>query len=73
MTLDGVDLRALSQEDLRRAIIMVTQEAYLFSGTVADNIALGKPDATIEEIRRRPRPWGRMPSSGHCPRATTPT
>ncbi|MGW9113928.1 ABC transporter ATP-binding protein [Microbacterium sp. NPDC055683] len=51
VTLDGVDLRDLDGRDLRRAIVMVTQEAYLFSGTVADNIALGKPDATIEEIR----------------------
>ncbi len=48
--LDGVDLRDLSPADLRRAIVMVTQEAYLFSGTVAENIALGKPDATIDEI-----------------------
>ena len=51
VTLDGVDLRALHPKDLRRAIVMVTQEAYLFSGTVADNIALGKPDATLEEIQ----------------------
>ncbi|BDI23794.1 ABC transporter ATP-binding protein [Herbiconiux sp. L3-i23] len=50
--LDGVDLRALAPADLRRAIVMVTQEAYLFSGSVADNIALGKPDATREEIVR---------------------
>ncbi len=48
--LDGVDLRRLHPKDLRRAIVMVTQEAYLFSGTVADNIALGKPDATRDEI-----------------------
>lgn len=51
VTLDGVDLRSLHPKDLRRAIVMVTQEAYLFSGTVADNIALGKPDATMDEIR----------------------
>ncbi|MDD7930565.1 ABC transporter ATP-binding protein [Microbacterium thalli] len=51
VTLDGVDLRRLDPRDLRRAIVMVTQEAYLFSGTVADNIALGKPDATMDEIR----------------------
>lgn len=51
VTLDGVDLRSLSSADLRRAIVMVTQEAYLFSGTVAENIALGKPDASIAEIR----------------------
>jgi ATP-binding cassette, subfamily B, bacterial len=39
--LDGVDLRQLSDDDLRKAVVMVTQEAYLFSGTVAENIALG--------------------------------
>ncbi|MFL0411153.1 ABC transporter ATP-binding protein [Microbacterium paludicola] len=50
VTLDGVDLRDLHPRDLRRAIVMVTQEAYLFSGTVADNIALGRPDATFDEI-----------------------
>ncbi len=48
--LDGVDLRDLHPKDLRRAIVMVTQEAYLFSGSVADNIALGKPDASFDEI-----------------------
>ncbi|GAA1962527.1 ABC transporter ATP-binding protein [Agromyces allii] len=50
LELDGVDLRSLHPKDLRRAIVMVTQEAYLFSGSVADNIALGKPDATFAEI-----------------------
>ena len=50
VALDGVDLRRLHPKDLRRAIVMVTQEAYLFSGSVGDNIALGKPEATIEEI-----------------------
>jgi len=49
--LDGIDLRDLSSHDLRRAVVMVTQEAYLFSGTVRDNIALGRPDAMDEEIR----------------------
>jgi ATP-binding cassette, subfamily B, bacterial len=49
--LDGVDLRELRPRDLRTAIVMVTQEAYLFSGSVAENIALGKPDATFDEIR----------------------
>ena len=48
--LDGVDLRSLTQRDLRRAVVMVTQEAFLFSGSVADNIALGKPEATRGEI-----------------------
>ncbi|HXD60444.1 MAG TPA: ABC transporter ATP-binding protein [Lacisediminihabitans sp.] len=50
VTLDGIDLRQLHPKDLRRAIVMVTQEAYLFSGTVSDNIALGKPEASREEI-----------------------
>jgi ATP-binding cassette subfamily B protein len=58
VTLDGVDLRELHPKDLRRAIVMVTQEAYLFSGTVADNIALGKPDATFEEIQTAARAVG---------------
>ncbi len=56
--LDGVDLRRLHPKDLRRAIVMVTQEAYLFSGTVAGNIALGKPDATREEIIRAAKSVG---------------
>lgn len=50
--LDGIDLRKLHPKDLRRAIVMVTQEAYLFSGSVAENIALGKPDASFDEIQR---------------------
>jgi ATP-binding cassette subfamily B protein len=58
VTLDGIDLRSLHPKDLRRAIVMVTQEAYLFSGTVADNIALGKPDATLDEIRAAARAVG---------------
>ncbi|QNO37889.1 ABC transporter ATP-binding protein [Protaetiibacter sp. SSC-01] len=56
--LDGVDLRELHPKDLRRAIVMVTQEAYLFSGTVADNIALGKPGASLDEIRAAARAVG---------------
>ena len=41
--LDGVDLRQLSEQSLRAGIIMITQENFLFSGTIADNIELGKP------------------------------
>jgi ATP-binding cassette subfamily B protein len=58
VSLDGVDLRKLHPKDLRRAIVMVTQEAYLFSGTVADNISLGKPDASREEIVRAAKAVG---------------
>ena len=50
VSLDGIDLRRLHPKDLRRAIVMVTQEAYLFSGSVGDNIALGKPEANRGEI-----------------------
>ena len=50
VSLDTIDLRRLHPKDLRRAIVMVTQEAYLFSGSVADNIALGNPDATRDQI-----------------------
>jgi ABC-type multidrug transport system fused ATPase/permease subunit len=48
--LDGVDVRRLTSGDLRRSVVMVTQENYLFSGTIADNIRFGRPEATIEEI-----------------------
>jgi len=52
VTIDGVDVRDLTDADLRRAVVMVTQESFLFSGTVADNIALGKPSATRAEIEQ---------------------
>jgi ATP-binding cassette subfamily B protein len=48
--LDGVDVRQLSDADLRRAVVMVTQESFLFAGSVADNIALGKPSASRAKI-----------------------
>ncbi|MET7287447.1 ABC transporter ATP-binding protein [Streptomyces sp. NPDC005573] len=48
--LDGVDLRELAVPELRRGVVMVTQESFLFSGTVADNIAIGRPEATRAEI-----------------------
>lgn len=56
--LDGVDVRDLSTPDLRRAVVMVTQEAYLFSGSVRENIALGRPDATQAEIEAAARAVG---------------
>ncbi|OSM44064.1 ABC transporter [Nesterenkonia sp. PF2B19] len=50
LTLDGVDLRKLSLEDHHRHVAMVTQEAFLFSGTITENIALGRPDAPQEDV-----------------------
>ena len=51
VTLDGVDLRELTQQELRRHVVMVTQESFMFDGTIADNIRFGGPDATDDEIR----------------------
>ena len=48
--LDGVDVSQISTEDFRRGVVMVTQESFLFSGSVADNIALGRPTATRADV-----------------------
>ncbi|MCC2593855.1 ABC transporter ATP-binding protein/permease [Tessaracoccus sp. OS52] len=48
--IDGTDLRDITDADLRKLIVTVTQDAYLFSGTVADNIAIGRPGASREDI-----------------------
>jgi ABC-type multidrug transport system fused ATPase/permease subunit len=58
ITLDGVDLRDLSEADLRRAVVMVTQENFMFNGSVADNIRFGRPDASMEEIADAARAIG---------------
>jgi ABC-type multidrug transport system fused ATPase/permease subunit len=49
--LDGADLRELDEPTLRSAVVMVTQENFLFSGTVADNIRFGRPGATDRQVR----------------------
>jgi ATP-binding cassette, subfamily B, bacterial len=51
VTLDGIDLRDIRQTELRRHVVMVTQENFMFSGTVADNIRFGRPDATDVQVR----------------------
>jgi ATP-binding cassette subfamily B protein len=56
--LDGVPLDRLADADLRRAVVMVTQESYLFSGSVADNIAFGRPGAGRREIEDAARAIG---------------
>ena len=50
ITLDGIDIRDLKFKDLRRAIGLVSQDVFLFHGTVAENIAYGSPDATEYEV-----------------------
>jgi ATP-binding cassette subfamily B protein len=56
--LDGVDLRQLASSDLRRSIVMVTQESFLFSGTIGENIAFGRPGASAEEVEAAARAVG---------------
>jgi ABC-type multidrug transport system fused ATPase/permease subunit len=51
ITVDGTDLRDVTQESLRRQLGIVPQEGFLFAGSVRDNIAFGRPDAAGEEIR----------------------
>ena len=55
VTLDGVDIRELSKADLRSQIALVSQESLLFSETIANNIRLSKPDATLEEVKEAAR------------------
>jgi ATP-binding cassette subfamily B protein len=50
ITIDGVDLREVSQESLRRQLGIVPQEGFLFAGTVAENVAFGRREASREEI-----------------------
>jgi ATP-binding cassette subfamily B protein len=52
ITIDGVDLNEVTQASLRRQLGVVPQEGFLFAGTVADNIAFGRPDAPADEIVR---------------------
>jgi ATP-binding cassette subfamily B protein len=50
LTLDGIDLRSIAVGDLRRAVAMVTQETFLFSGTVGENLLFGRPGASREDM-----------------------
>jgi ABC-type multidrug transport system fused ATPase/permease subunit len=58
LTIDGVDLRDVSQESLRRQLGIVPQEGFLFAGDVAENIAFGRPSSTREEIESAARAVG---------------
>ena len=50
ITLDGVDITAMPRAALRGQVGMVLQDTWLFEGTIRDNIAYGRPDATEEEV-----------------------
>lgn len=67
ITVDGTDLRDLSDETLRQNVVMVTQENFMFAGTVADNILFGKPDASRDEVIRAARAVGAHDFITHLP------
>ncbi|WP_435796220.1 ABC transporter ATP-binding protein [Micromonospora chersina] len=58
VSLDGVDLRHLADAELRRAVVLVTQENHLFSGSVAENIRFGRPDADDAAVEAAARAIG---------------
>lgn len=56
--LDGVDVRQLDDDTLRRHVTLLTQENFIFAGSIADNIRFGRPDATREEVEAAARALG---------------
>jgi ATP-binding cassette subfamily B protein len=58
VTLDGIDLRDLPDAELRTEVIVITQENFLFDGSVADNIRLGRPDASDADVQTAARTIG---------------
>jgi ABC-type multidrug transport system fused ATPase/permease subunit len=58
ITIDDVDLRSVRQESVRRQLGIVPQEGFLFAGTVAENIAFGRPEATRDEVEAAARAVG---------------
>lgn len=55
ITYDGIDIKDIKKDDLRRSLAMVIQETHLFTGTIADNIRYGNPHATDEEVAEAAR------------------
>lgn len=55
ITYDGIDIREIRKDDLRRSLSMVIQDTHLFTGTIADNIRYGRLDATDEEVKEAAR------------------
>jgi ATP-binding cassette subfamily B protein len=58
VTIDGVDMRDLDLESLRRGVSVVSQDPFIFNGTIRDNIALGIPGATLEDVMQAAREAG---------------
>ena len=71
MLIDGADIREVDLASLRHEIAFVADDSFLFSDTVAGNIAYAHPDATPEQIEQAARRAGRTASSASFPTATT--
>ena len=71
--IDGVDIASVPRGVLRGRIGMVLQDTWLFAGTIRDNIAYGRPDATRSRSSRPRAPPSSTASSTRCPTATTPS
>lgn len=67
VTIDGHDIRAASLPSLRSQVVVVAQEAQLFRGTIRENIRLGRPDATDDEVERAARDVGADEVLGRLP------
>jgi ABC-type multidrug transport system fused ATPase/permease subunit len=68
VVVDGVDLREVAQRSYRRQLAMVPQDAFLFSGTIRDNIRYGRPEATDADIETAVRDLGAEAFFGSLPR-----
>jgi ATP-binding cassette, subfamily B, bacterial len=66
--LDGTDLRDLDDQTLHDAIVMVTQENYMFGGTVADNIRFGRPEASMDDVVAAAQAIGAHEFIAHLPK-----
>ena len=67
ITIDGHDIRGVTQSSLRRQLGIVPQEGFLFAGTIADNIAFGRPDASRSEIEAAAASVGAAPFIAELP------
>ncbi len=72
VVIDGYDVRDLTLSSLADALGMVTQEPYLFHGTIRENLAYARPDATDEEIEQAARDANIHDRIMSSPSATTP-
>ena len=68
LLVDGIDIRSVKQRSLRRQMALVSQDPFIFAGSIADNIRFGKPEATMDEVIAA----GRIGQRGGNSRATCP-